>query len=597
MTPTLKNKVTDPDGDKSTVTFEVWTTDAAGKPKTKVNLNNDNPYGVIVSEPVASGKNAEITVPWGKLSPGQTYTFHTSAHDGSLYETEWSPWAKFKLRERAVDIILPAPDKAAPNPAHDDSWQPMPGWGTVDWSNPARKTTKPEREEHCETSTDGKSEKCLNTRPATKDDLEVAEEARSKMKSTRALTPPLHAECEDVSVGKYLSLLKRDRACMYQVLDVSLKDKATNQEEHFQRFLTSYQMQTDMAGKSIQLWSRLTPMPMPEGKKPFPAQPGAIKLTISPQCEGCEDKPSYDWSGQLMWGGSFDIDPHEETGTETLTWSGAVTDAASTKDIKRTLMMSFAPYGQFSTSVPGNWDVSESHGQIGNPAYVRCDTVYTKPGCVMPQYMPGYVFNTKKTPAAAAHAWLMQEKIRGQAPLNYLPDRRGTTGVHGERNAFDRDPDANRKVICPDGWAKDHGHPGTTAVTDISSGDLPSCDEFTFAASYQSGGMPKAMKPAHIEGGQTAPVGSGDECLQTFSRKLTSSGNWHLFDDDRQAAPTFNEKCGRSTMSGWINSTSMSRFPAFAKKFHLLDQDAYFVRTPGFEKCDASGAVVKCDIR
>lgn len=189
-----------------------------------------------------------------------------------------------------------------------------------------------------------------------------------------------------------------------------------------------------------------------------------------------------------------------------------------------------------------------------------------------------------------AHAWLIQEKIRKGALLSYLPDRRGSTGAHRERNKYGRDPDANRKVICPDGWAAKSGHSAATTVTDTSASDTLSCDEFAFASTYNSGGM-----PADMEG--TNPVTSRDQCLQTYSRKLTSSGNWHLFDDDRRAAPTYKEVCGRSTMSGWVNSTSMSRFPTFAKQLRLLDEDLYFVTTPGFENCDASAAVVKCDIR
>ncbi|MEV6758431.1 hypothetical protein [Streptomyces sp. NPDC051214] len=102
--------------------------------------------------------------------------------------------------------------------------------------------------------------------------------------------------------------------------------------------------------------------------------------------------------------------------------------------------------------------------------------------------------------------------------------------------------------------------------------------------------MPKDMENPN-------PVTSGDQCVQTWSRKLTSSGNWRLFDDDRQAPPNWKEVCGRSGMSGWINSTSMSRFQSFAKEFRLTDEDLYFVKTPGFERCDASKAVVKCDIR
>jgi hypothetical protein len=76
--------------------------------------------------------------------------------------------------------------------------------------------------------------------------------------------------------------------------------------------------------------------------------------------------------------------------------------------------------------------------------------------------------------------------------------------------------------------------------------------------------MPKDMEGIHS-------VASGDQCVQTWSRKLTSSGNWHLFDDDRQAPPNWKEVCGRSAMSGWTNSTSMSRFQSFAKEFRLTD--------------------------
>ncbi|MEU2868127.1 hypothetical protein ABZ769_02835 [Streptomyces olivoreticuli] len=56
----LRNTVTDADGDKSNLTFEVWTTDADGKPKTQVKLTDANPYGVLVSDFVASGKTAPL---------------------------------------------------------------------------------------------------------------------------------------------------------------------------------------------------------------------------------------------------------------------------------------------------------------------------------------------------------------------------------------------------------------------------------------------------------------------------------------------------------------------------------------------------------
>ncbi|MEW2256232.1 hypothetical protein [Streptomyces sp. NPDC047869] len=63
---------------------------------------------------------------------------------------------------------------------------------------------------------------------------------------------------------------------------------------------------------------------------------------------------------------------------------------------------------------------------------------------------------------------------------------------------------------------------------------------------------------------------------------------------DPQAGPPF-KKSGSTWQAD--RSTAMQRFPTFARQLRLLDQDLYFVRTPGFEKCDADKAVVTCDIR
>jgi hypothetical protein len=65
----LKNKVTDADGDKSTLTFEVWTADAAGTPLKKVSIA-DNEWGVIVS-PYDVGDDGH-----GGCAGGQTGTEH-----------------------------------------------------------------------------------------------------------------------------------------------------------------------------------------------------------------------------------------------------------------------------------------------------------------------------------------------------------------------------------------------------------------------------------------------------------------------------------------------------------------------------------------
>ncbi|WP_328315498.1 hypothetical protein [Streptomyces sp. NBC_00388] len=85
----------------------------------------DKPYGVLVSDYVNSGGTAKVTVPDGNLKLGTTYAFRTSAYDGSLYDTEWSPWAKFKTRGRAVEIKLPEPGTNAPVLNEDDFQKPQ----------------------------------------------------------------------------------------------------------------------------------------------------------------------------------------------------------------------------------------------------------------------------------------------------------------------------------------------------------------------------------------------------------------------------------------------------------------------------------------
>ncbi|MER5299719.1 TNT domain-containing protein [Streptomyces lasiicapitis] len=104
LTPTFRNTVVDPDKDKTTSTFEVWTAKADGTAGSKVNLTDDNKFDVLVSGFAASGTPASVTVPKGKLKDGSTYLVRSSAYDGSAYEADWSPWAKFKV---AVPPVVP----------------------------------------------------------------------------------------------------------------------------------------------------------------------------------------------------------------------------------------------------------------------------------------------------------------------------------------------------------------------------------------------------------------------------------------------------------------------------------------------------------
>jgi hypothetical protein len=208
---------------------------------------------------------------------------------------------------------------------------------------------------------------------------------------------------------------------------------------------------------------------------------------------------------------------------------------------------------------------------------IRCDNTVlpVTPGCVFSWYKPTYTMNSKKFPAAAAHAWLMQNKLpthfglKGQGdPLNYLgPDvlKPGTVNT--------KMSDANRDVICPTGWAKQYS-PTLSPELVTSNDDEPSCDEFAFASSYQSAGFRKDWG-----GKNPAPVTSGDQCINTIATK-DPDGMWRLHPVPGTNVPTWTETCGRSAMSSNQNSGSMQPFGVFRNDNRMIDDDAYWLNVP-----------------
>ncbi|GLP67580.1 hypothetical protein TUSST3_42020 [Streptomyces sp. TUS-ST3] len=216
---------------------------------------------------------------------------------------------------------------------------------------------------------------------------------------------------------------------------------------------------------------------------------------------------------------------------------------------------------------------SETEAAIGTDRYseLRCDTtVTTTPGCIFDYYKPTYSMNSQKFPAAAAHAWLVQHELpahlglkgQGQA-LTYLGD-----SVMSPSDPTKKQSDVNRALMCPTAWERNQS---VTLSPELSSKgtDTPSCDELAFAKSYQSGGTPSSL-------GGTNPVGSGDDCLQTYAMK-DADGLWRLHADLRYPLPTWNEVCGRSSMSNNQNTQSMSLFPTFRRNYRVMDKDDYWL--------------------
>jgi hypothetical protein len=147
--------------------------------------------------------------------------------------------------------------------------------------------------------------------------------------------------------------------------------------------------------------------------------------------------------------------------------------------------------------------------------------------------------------------------MSGYIPV-WLPDvRRDSTGEHLtalEAAAVVNNLRGHLVLLRPkysgprmDGWVPQKRfakHAWTFLHPELDGPDETiSCDEFPFSATYQSPGVPVA------NGGEnTAGVNGGAECIQTVAAKV-DDGSEHLLDDTRYDAPTFDETCGRSSMS------------------------------------------------
>ncbi|TDC05260.1 hypothetical protein [Actinomadura bangladeshensis] len=581
----LRNTVTDADGDTANLTFEVWTTDASGNPKAQVKLTDANPYGVLVSDFVASGKTAQVTVPSGALKPGVTYAFHTSAYDGSLYETTWSPWAKFKIRNRAVDIKLPEPDKDAPTLNQDDFQQPQqipqPAWDP-DVPSGGQPGTQSAPAQSVAPRIDGrKGWSCgaLNEKTGIQPCTRIVRNVNDK--TSKALAAAMaqikSAPLVDWCAGLANSHIKRYEACLatftYEYEGVIIRDGKPTGEVINASWAIHHEYQ--LRGNSGLIAEKLVLFPV----GPIDSRFGRITLNVDFNCVAANcvtDTTSMHWDGALEWAPL--VDEHIAEGTINHSWTGGAVTGVTENVYLSTKISAWAQMANPSAARYGAAD-----------AAIRCDTVsQNTPGCTFSKYVPTWTFNTKKYPAAAAHAWLIQAKSPNHPgvkqydkPMLFLPA--------AGKNSWNRDPQKNRDVICPTGWAKTYGHPETTRLTEISSTDVASCDEFAFAASYNSGGMPATMDGLN-------PVTSGDQCLQTYAKRVTQ-GEWHLYDDERKPAPTFQEVCGRSAMSNWMNTGSMAPFSGgFSLKYRLLDKDPYWVDTPGFQNCDAAAVPVQCTV-
>ncbi|MER5726233.1 MULTISPECIES: hypothetical protein [Streptomyces] len=103
---------------------------------------------------------------------------------------------------------------------------------------------------------------------------------------------------------------------------------------------------------------------------------------------------------------------------------------------------------------------------------------------------------------------------------------------------------------------------------ELGAGDVPSCDEFPFAARWQSAAIEKDWGVQNLK-----DVSSGEECLNMIATAVRTAGGASST-DPRSHVPAWTEPCGRSSMS---NNQSMSYMPGWRKQNRVLEGDNYWL--------------------
>ncbi|WP_327379490.1 golvesin C-terminal-like domain-containing protein [Streptomyces sp. NBC_01212] len=423
------------------------------------------------------------------------------------------------------DLTFGDPDITAPDPAAVEPPQSISGdyfsvLPTVSGlSGAARSATGPEWMR-------------LSSAPAK--DLKFAKESVGSVSTTSALS---------CSIGTRSLNYTRTEACLGD--DLQFTGTTTGKPKASFDLRHEFQLDPDSDTFTQTVSVKLTSISIP-----------SLTLDIDFGCRGyCEEQTPV-WSGSKTFVAG---DLHTATVTQKIKWNNA-----TASDGRISPYLTVKGTAGSDTSNPMTAEKSELD--------VRCDRdVKATPGCVFSSYRPTYVMNEKKFPAAAAHAWLIQNKLpghyglRGNNPLTFLTE---DVLVPDPPTSTKSIVSHNRDVICPKAWERSKL---ATMSPELGTGDVPSCDEFPFAASWQSAATKKDW------GGQNLKeVSSGEECLNTIAIRGTD-GRWSLKPDPRSHVPTWTEPCGRSSMSNNQNTQSMSYMPGWRKQNRVLEGDNYWL--------------------
>jgi hypothetical protein len=196
-----------------------------------------------------------------------------------------------------------------------------------------------------------------------------------------------------------------------------------------------------------------------------------------------------------------------------------------------------------------------------SPWQYRCDknVAIGGTGCVVPKFIPTLDISQSTYGAAAAMIAWAQKNLSGHWGLKGKGDP-----LRRLNNPRVRTPDDNRKVICRRQWR---------AAAPWSAGSVKmmkdSCDEFPFAATYESGAM-----PPH-------PVANGAECAQVEAKQTSDTGDdpaklWNNIVVIGKFSPR--DKCVRGHIPIELNTDVGNKaYLALIRSDRLIDEDPFWV--------------------
>ncbi len=293
----------------------------------------------------------------------------------------------------------------------------------------------------------------------------------------------------------------------------------------------------------------------------FGMQGELTTITANPletQCNSavCTITPGIAWQGGATWAGP--LDGHWASFYNSVRWTNTAQGATDRFDLNEVVTFTI-PAATLRSA--GTWSTTP----MGS---ITCDRVITTVGCVMSGYVPTWVADDQKYPAAAAYYWVLREKL-----ASHPGSKSNKTPLHRES---DRDViEESRARVCDRG-VKANLEPWTAHPKADGDADGIQCDEFPFASTEESGGR---------------TLLNGKSCVQLYAKMV--GGSWHLFSDGRYdplpSSGTWPQICGRASMPGTQNmDAGRVGVSPFYLAMRIKGGDPFFFKSPRYEGCKVS---------